>query len=186
MNPVKMSDKEVTTMARYYGIRLCSANVLLNNQAKDYAVSGNDIMWFSTEDAAVRFCDDFFKYQQEMRQAMPELYEQEKTSMPGVAYMWMTDTLTQLTGMPGNPTGYLGSGEAPAQEAGQPQNGPDPFGGAYEECAHTGMEIAEKVPDPDFPGRNLLFCGKANACFCSSCGILLKSFGRYYIMKPSK
>lgn len=104
-------------MARYYGIRLCSANVLLDNQVKDYAISDNDIMWFSTEDAAVRFCDDFFKHQQEMRQVMPELYEQEKTSMPGVAYMWMTDTLTQLNGIPGNPTGYLGSGEAPAQEA---------------------------------------------------------------------
>ena len=103
-------------MSRYYGVKITSADVLLENIAKLYAVSEPKVMWFTSEDAAIQYCDSQFKQKEEFRQAIPELYAYEKTTMPGAAFIWMTDTEPAVSSMVRAPHGCIGTGDAPGYQ----------------------------------------------------------------------
>ncbi len=98
-------------MSKYCGIRITSADALLDSKMSEYQQPGADVMWFASEESAMNFCDTFFKQKAEMRKELPELYEHERCSLPGAAFVWYEDTLPPLVKGSVAPTGYLGSGD---------------------------------------------------------------------------
>ena len=102
-------------MAKYYGIRIVSADRMLDGCMRDYAQSGNDIIWFTSEQAAINFCDEHFKQKEEQRKVLPELYEHERCSLSGAAYIWYEDKLPTLVPGANKHAGYIGTG-APMQQ----------------------------------------------------------------------
>lgn len=105
-------------MAKYYGVKITSADVLLDNLTKQCAASEPKIIWFTSEDAAIQYCDAQLKQKEEFKQAVPELYKHEKTTMPGAAFVWMVDTMPAVSPMVQAPYRCIGVGDAPGyQEA---------------------------------------------------------------------
>lgn len=78
---------------KYYGVRIESANTLLNRQIKEYAKFGDDIMWFTSDVDALQFCNKHFEQRIANQQALPELFEHEATTLPGIAYIWVENEL---------------------------------------------------------------------------------------------
>lgn len=95
---------------KHYGIRLASANVLLDGNIKALSYSDTDIMWFLSDTAALQFCNDYFAQKAETQNAKPEAYEHEKTKLPGIAYMWVEDELLELQQICNGQTDCIGIG----------------------------------------------------------------------------
>ena len=98
-------------MQKYCGIRITSADALLDGKMSGYQQPDADVMWFTSQEAAIAFCDKYFQQKEEMRKELPELYNQERCSLPGAAFMWYTDTLPPLSRVSHVTPGYLGRGD---------------------------------------------------------------------------
>jgi hypothetical protein len=85
---------------RYYGARIASANTLLSGQAKMYMQSGYDVMWFTSEPEVLQFCNKCLEHRIDSQTRTPELFEQEATTLPGVAYIWIENELPDAMSKP--------------------------------------------------------------------------------------
>lgn len=85
-------------MSKYYGIDIQSPNVVRYGSIPDMSLRNEDskIAWFSTEKAAIQYAEDEFHQRMEQREALPELFEHEISKLPGIAFLYMEDSVPSL------------------------------------------------------------------------------------------
>lgn len=85
-------------MSKYYGIDIRSANIVRYGDIHDMSLidANSKIAWFVTEESAIRYADKCFQERLEQREVLPELFEHETSTLPGIAFLYMEDNLPKL------------------------------------------------------------------------------------------
>lgn len=89
-------------MSKYYGIDIQSANVVRYGSIQDMSLRNKDskIAWFSTEKDAIQYAETMLYQRMEQREALPELFEHEISKLPGIAFLYMEDSVAALMEAP--------------------------------------------------------------------------------------